>query len=198
MINETLTHSETLKAYDPAKKATSYWAWSDNDSDPFADIPGATRPDKALPSRGQEKAGNARKPKTNPESLTRKLWRDRGYIYGRTETLESHFAGGFGIKKDLFGIVDAIAIGHGEVVFLQSTTLKQKSSHLSKIINSSYKIGNGTPTPILDAVREILKTNARLIFCLWHQPGGEKTRWLCEELVITEEVIARQIERKRK
>lgn len=166
-------------------------------SDPFADIPGATRPEKPLPSAKRAKAGDVRNTKVNPESLTRKLWRDRGYIYGRTETLESHYGGTFGIKKDLFGIVDAIAIGNGEVVFLQSTTIKQKSSHLSKIINGSWKIGNGIPSPILDAVRAILQSKARLIFCLWHQPGGPKTRWVCEELEITEMVIERQIERKR-
>jgi len=165
--------------------------------DPFADFPDATRPDKILPKRATPKSGDARKTKVSAESLTRKLWRDRGYIYGRTETLESHFRGGFGIKKDLFGIIDAIAVGNGEIVFLQSTTLTQKSSHLSKLISGTYKIGNGTPVAILDAVNEILRANQRLIFCLWHQPGGKGTKWICEELEITEMVIERQIERKR-
>lgn len=164
---------------------------------PFDEIPEATRPEAVLPSSKRAKSGKSRKTKVSTESLTRKLWRNRGYIYGRTETLDSHFTAGFGIKKDLFGIIDAIAIGCGEVVFLQSTTLKQQSSHLSKIIKGTYKIGNGKAFPILDAVRALLQSNARLVFCLWHQPGGSKTRWECKELEITEDVIQLQMERRR-
>ena len=162
--------------------------------DPFAHIP--DHPKVELGERGStgkkvDPFGTApkRRAKVSTETLTRELWRKRGYFYGRTETLESHYGGQFSVKKDLFGIVDGIAVGNGEVVFLQSTTKLQKSAHLQKLIKSTWKIGNGTPTRIVGVVRQIIASGSRLVFCLWEQPGGFGSRWECEELEITAELL---------
>lgn len=164
--------------------------------DPFASIPEhPVRPAEERPELKGAKGFDPiagppkRRTKVNAEGLTRELYRKRGYVYGRTETLESHFTGGFGVKKDLFGIVDGIAVGNGEVVFVQATTKSQKSAHVVKLMTGTFKIGNGNPTPILPVVRGIVAAGCRFVIVLWDQPGGHGSRYEVEEVEVTLELL---------
>ena len=146
------------------------------------------------PDRVPLKGGELREPKTvkqkakrsDLESRTRDELRRRGYIYGRTEVYAFSGPGEF-VKKDLFGIVDGIAIGNGELLLIQTTSRGQKSSHLKKIRQGSFKIGNGSPTPIHQVVREIIAAGIPLVFFLWDQPDGAGTKWRLEEYRITDQ-----------
>lgn len=163
--------------------------------DPF-DWPDATREDmgkvndfekQKIDPAGKQKA----KAPKSPESRTREHYRDLGYTYDRLESYEAHYGAPFPIKRDCYGILDAVAVGHGELLFLQSTTLGGKSAHITKLLTKKYRIGgNGLEVPIIDAVVELTKVpGVRILLCCWHQPTGFGGRWQLDETEVTPDLI---------
>lgn len=127
-----------------------------------------------------------RRKRADTESLTRNELRKRGYVYGRTENAAARYGG----TKDLFGFVDGIAVGNGEMLLVQTTTKANKASHIKKLRAGTFKIGNGTPTPIRDAALKALDVpGVRLVLMLWHQPGGKGSPWLLEEIEVTKGMV---------
>lgn len=79
------------------------------------------------------------KNKARPSTHSLKHLRDRGYdaevcekyvarVAGKGQQMK--FAGGY--RKDLFGFMDILAFGAGEVVAIQATSKQQVSNHLRK------------------------------------------------------------------
>lgn len=64
-----------------------------------------------------------------PTERSLKLLRDRGYLVGITEHWNPHAR----IRQDLFGFIDMIAIGHGTVIGVQTTTGDHVAEHIKKI-----------------------------------------------------------------
>ena len=69
--------------------------------------------------------------------FTLKRLKNTGYLAAITEHFNVHVrraGGGFGIRQDLFGFIDILALrGTEPVLAVQSTSAKQMSPHLKKI-----------------------------------------------------------------
>jgi len=161
--------------------------------DPFTFSPGAkVRPEserpelerkgKKIPLNGETK----RRKKIDYESMSRALWRERGYIYDKASFTQPYT----GKSHDLYGCIDSVAMGHGETVFVQTTSKAAKSAHVKKYLTENWALFGGHAFPILDALRLIAsQPHCRFVMCCWHQPGGPGTRWVCEETEVTHSVI---------
>jgi hypothetical protein len=119
------------------------------------------------------------------ESKTRELYRNAGYTYDKAE----HY-GYSGNRSDLFGFVDGVAAGNGEIVFIQTCRKKDRAAHLRKMATGGFKLGNGSPTdcyPAAKAICECLGTH--LVLVMWDQPEGPGTRWRHEIEEVTAETL---------
>lgn len=172
--------------------------------DPFAEIPGVEpRPEGERPELERKGAripltGEKRRAKKpDYESLSREHWRARGYVYHRCQQFVQTFHGGAhagGVFVDLFGCVDAIAIGpEGEIVFVQTSSLGQKPEKKRKVMRDTFG-GTGKKIPILEVVSRIAAGHARYVICLWDQPGGFGTKWACTEIDVTSDLLAKWTE----
>lgn len=65
----------------------------------------------------------------SPTQLSLKLLRYRGYVVAVVE----HWNPYAKIRQDAFGIADLIAIGHGHVILVQTTTGDHVAEHIKKI-----------------------------------------------------------------
>lgn len=72
------------------------------------------------------------------------------------------------VRKDLFGILDLVAIRGTETLGVQTTTRGEAPKRLRKILASEY-------LPSLRAA------GWQIVVHGWHQPRGPRTRWVCEE-----------------
>lgn len=163
-------------------------------TDPFAPIPEHPvrpedeRPDmerkgKKIPLSGE---GVKKKRHADYESMSRDLWRGRGYHYDKVSFTQPYT----GKSHDLYGFADAMATGNGEAVLVQTTSHKAKSAHVSKWLRDDWAVFGGHRFPILETmVRLIAVPGVRIVLCCWHQPGGHGTKWLCEETVIDESFL---------
>ena len=116
--------------------------------------------------RANAKRRGTKRKKSDLESRTREMLRNAGYVYGRTETV-----GFTGLKKDLFGFVDGVAIGVDDVLFVQTTSRDHKADHLRKMATGEFKIGNGTPTPCYPVAKRLIENpSCRLVLVLWDKP----------------------------
>lgn len=72
------------------------------------------------------------------------------------------------VRKDLFGVIDVIAIGNGETLGVQCTSYPNVSSRVKKI-------------EACDALPELRRSGWRLLVHGWRKP---KTRWEVREVEV--------------
>jgi len=93
--------------------------------------------------------------------------REQGWLADIVERFNA-YAGKFGQRKDLFGIIDIIALGENSIIGIQSTSGQKFPEHDKKIINEPM-------------TREWLKSGGRLILIGWRKVklfrGSKAMRW---------------------
>lgn len=91
---------------------------------------------------------------SSPTQLTLREMRKRGYIADVVErTVPKTF-----IKKDLFGILDVLCVGNGELVGVQCTSRTNISSRCLKIADA-------------EATPELRDAGIRILVHGWDKPG---------------------------
>lgn len=98
--------------------------------------------------------------------------RGLGYVVDVVERWVPAPAGGRQVRRDLFGILDLVALRGGETLGVQTTTYGELSRRARKIAESEH----------VGALRE---AGWRLVVHGWHQPGGPRTRYRLEELDVS-------------
>jgi len=98
--------------------------------------------------------------------------RGLGYVVDVVERWVPGTAGGPRVRRDLFGILDLVALRGDETLGVQTTTRSQISGHARKIAESEH----------VGALRE---AGWRLVIHGWSQPGGPRTRYALEELDVS-------------
>ncbi len=86
---------------------------------------------KAIPDPEvlSEQGKPPRKPAMATTQMTLKHYRDRGYECAVTE----HFNAYAGVRNDLFGFCDVLAVGNGEIVMVQTTSWDNVGARRTKI-----------------------------------------------------------------
>jgi hypothetical protein len=92
------------------------------------------------------------------------LYRDLGYTVDVCERWVPSGQGGPQTRRDLFTILDLVAVGRGETIGVQTTA---KSSMQSRV----RKIREAPATAVL------LEAGWRIHVVGWEQPGGKGTRY---------------------
>ena len=104
--------------------------------------------------------------KTSPTQRTLKHLRDDGYTCGIVERFLA-YAGKYGKRMDLFGIIDIIAIKEHEILGVQSCG-QAFSEHDKKILES-------------ESSKEWLESGGKLVLIGWRKlkvkRGGKDMRW---------------------
>jgi hypothetical protein len=72
----------------------------------------------------------------SPTQLSLKEMRKRGMVAEVVEKWVPMQTGGF--RKDLFGVIDVVAIAENEIVFVQSTSASNLSSRRTKLRDSEH------------------------------------------------------------
>lgn len=112
-------------------------------------------------------------------ALTEAYLKAKGYTVGKTE----HWNSFAHRRVDLFGFIDQIAVGNGQIVGVQATTLTEKQRHLDKIYAESR-------------AREWLKNGGKILLICWRQllvkRGGKRKKWAPDETWITLESFPAQ------
>lgn len=99
---------------------------------------------------------------SSPTERSLKLMRSKGYY---AEVVEKWNA--FTKRRhDLFGFVDILCLGDGEVVGVQTTTSSNVASRLQKILSH-------------ENVAAVRRAGIRIVIHGWRKKGG---RWECREL----------------
>lgn len=98
--------------------------------------------------------------------------RGLGYVAEVVEHWVPSPIGGRQVRRDLFGILDIVALRGAETLGVQTTTKGELSKRARKIAES----------PHVDALREAGWT---LHVHGWWQPGGPRTRYQLEELDVS-------------
>lgn len=102
---------------------------------------------------------------TSPTQRTLKKLRDEGY---RAEVVEKWIPQARR-RKDLFGFIDVLAVGHGKTVGVQSTT----SAHLAE------RVAKCSASEALSDVHD----SGWVILCHgWRK--NSKNRWVCKEVLV--------------
>ena len=103
----------------------------------------------------------------SPTSRTLKYYRTQGWEIDIVERFNP-YAGKFGIRKDLFGIIDLIALAEHSIVGVQSCG-QAFAEHKRKLLDSSFSL-------------EWLKSGGRLILIGWRKlklrRGSKAMRWM--------------------
>ncbi len=133
------------------------------------------------------------KSKTQPTARSLHYLRNQGY---RAEVCEKYvarvegkgqqqrFAGGY--RKDLFGFMDILAFGCGEVVVVQCTTKQQLINHLRQYRRSNM---------IAIAIVDWLDVGRFELHGWWREAvknkdgNGSHVRWRCEVRDVTPELL---------
>ena len=95
----------------------------------------------------------------SPTQLTLRELRRLGY---RAEVVEKWNPHAF-VRQDLFGIIDVLAVGHGETIGVQCTTKHNLSSRERKMADS-------------EAIGDLREANWTLLLHGWSQPAKGR-RW---------------------
>ena len=95
-----------------------------------------------------------------------------GYVVEVVERWVPDPAGGVRVRRDLFGILDLVALRGDETLGVQTTTRGELARRARKIAESEH----------VGALREAGWT---LTVHGWHQPRGPRTRWELEELDVS-------------
>ena len=97
---------------------------------------------------------------------TLNLLRDQGFKVGVVE----RWIPGANIRKDLFGIIDIIAISSNKIIGIQSTSYKQRKPHLDTIYGSC-----------LDSTKSWLDGGGELWLISWKKipvkPGSKRFKY---------------------
>ena len=112
---------------------------------------------------GSELGVKAKKPRQQ-DQLKRSIekMRSDGYVCERTEHWNSHA----GVKNDLFGVFDFIAIGNSEVVLGQVTSKANKAARERKIRTAE----------VFPAAKQ---AGVRIVLHLWDKEGPRMV-WVCK------------------
>lgn len=103
---------------------------------------------------------------TSPTQLTLKKWRNAGYMAQVVEHWNPHARK----RKDLFGIIDVVAIGPEGTIGIQATSYANISARVRKIEDMP------------ETVELLREAGWKLIVEGWRKP---KTRWICREVDIS-------------
>jgi hypothetical protein len=101
--------------------------------------------------------------------------RDQGYIVDVVERWVPSGSGGQQVRRDLFGILDLVAIRDAETLGVQTTTKANAAARARKIARSDH----------FDALTQ---AGWRIVVHGWWQPNGPGTRYRVEEFDVTGEV----------
>lgn len=102
----------------------------------------------------------------SPTQLTLRKWRNAGYMVQVVE----HWVPQARIRRDLFGFVDVVAVGHGETVGIQTTSAKNMSARVRKI------------EEMPEIVATLRDANWRLVVEGWRKPAH---RWISREVEVS-------------
>jgi hypothetical protein len=104
----------------------------------------------------------------SPTQCTLDKWRRLGYLCWVVEKWNSHA----GIRQDMFGFIDVLAIKEGETVAIQSTSKPNVLARVKKIESDE----------LFGAVNDVRKAGWRIVAEGWFKPGS---RWECKEIELT-------------
>lgn len=113
--------------------------------------------------------------KKRPTQRTLEYCRKQGWLVDVVERfikVPNHPGGG--IRRDLFGIIDIIAIREGKILGIQTTSGSNHSSHLKKLICDLKEV---TPTEVEDVYRrqdnleQWLETGSQYEIWSWKKKG---------------------------
>jgi hypothetical protein len=105
-----------------------------------------------------------------PTARTLTEMRKRGYL---ADVVERTMRAGFRTwKRDCFGGFDVIAVGHGELVLVQTTSAANVSSRIAKVAQ----------LPALAALRD---ANVRLLVHGWAEPTKTRRTWRLREVDVS-------------
>lgn len=90
--------------------------------------------------------------------------RKLGYTVGMVERWNGHV----GIRQDLFGFVDIVAVKPGMVMFVQTTSDAQVRAHIEKLMRH-------------ENFKAVESSGARLVIHGWSKIAN---RWSCREVVL--------------
>jgi hypothetical protein len=110
--------------------------------------------------------------KASTTQLSLDYLRDLGYVVDVVERWVPGTAGGPRVRRDLFGILDLVAVRSSETMGVQTTTKGELSKRARKIADSDH----------IGALREAGWT---LHVHGWWQPNGPRTRYVCEVLDVS-------------
>jgi hypothetical protein len=97
---------------------------------------------------------------SSPTQRTLKMLRDEGWELVQVVEHWNSFAR---IRQDLFGVVDVLAVGHGETLAVQTTSYSNVSARVTKIAES-------------DAIAPLREAGWAFHVHGWHK---KKNRWQC-------------------
>jgi len=124
----------------------------------------------------------------SPTEYSLKKWRDKGAIVEKAEYYQPFYSKcprcnkttvNGGIRKDLLGIVDLVAIHEGVTYWIQVTSYSNVSARVKKISKEKREVSEAV----------LSCSSNKILVEGWHQPGGPRTRWKCREVEITLENI---------
>ena len=98
----------------------------------------------------------------SPTQLTLRKLRKEGYTADITE----HWNPWAKVRRDLFKIVDVLAVGNGETVAVQCTSYNNISARVHKIAEA-------------EALPDMRDAGWRILVQGWHKKKG---RWVCREV----------------
>lgn len=71
----------------------------------------------------------------SPTQRSLKYLRAAGYVCGITEHWHQPPGAAFGVRRDLFGIIDVAAVGHGELLLVQTTSVTNVRARVRKCLD---------------------------------------------------------------
>ena len=104
----------------------------------------------------------------SPTQLTLRKMRKDGYTAAVVEKWNHHV----GIRQDLFGFIDVIAIGENETIAIQCTSYSGVSGRIKKIESDE----------LAEQVAAVRKAGWRILVHGWRKP---RHRWECREIDIS-------------
>lgn len=114
----------------------------------------------------------------NPNRLSLNYLRALGYTVDIVERWVTAGAGGAQVRKDLFGILDLIAVREGDEV-----TLGVQSTSKANMASRARKMAQAPETRLLLSAGWVLVVHG------WWQPGGPRHRYELEEIVVEAEEV---------
>jgi hypothetical protein len=103
--------------------------------------------------------------------LSLEYLRGHGYVVDVVERWVPSGAGGQQVRRDLFGILDLVALRGKETVGVQTTSKANAASRARKMAES-------------DHIRALWAAGWHLVVHGWWQPGGPKTRYQVVEIEV--------------